>query len=38
MPIIMIRKFKTEQIKEHVASNESWTNEYCTFLTFNDLN
>lgn len=33
-----IQIFKTDQVKEHVTSDESWTNKYCTFLTLDDLN
>lgn len=33
-----VQKIKMNQVKEHVTSDESWTNEYCTFLTLDDLN
>lgn len=32
-----IQIFKTDQIKEHVTSDEKWTNKYCDFITLDNL-
>lgn len=32
-----IQVFKTDQVKEHVTSDENWTNKYCEFITLEDV-
>lgn len=32
-----IQIFKTDQVKEHVTSDEEWLNKYCKFLLLEDL-
>lgn len=32
-----IQIFKTDQIKEHITSNQEWLDQYCTFLSLEDL-
>lgn len=32
-----IQIFKTDQKKEHVTSNEEWLDEYCTFISLEDI-
>lgn len=32
-----IQVFKTDQVKEHVTSDENWTNKYCEFITLEDI-